>query len=124
MNKYLGVLGRLLLAQIFLLQVVFLIINFVNTPNSYEQYQLALAQHGLPGIFAPLIVLVQLVFGSALLVGYKTRLAALTLAIYAAIVLVLAAVGSNPFSSLALIGGLLILASNPTTAFSLDNLKK
>ena len=78
MNKYLSVLGRLLLAQIFLLQVAFLIINFVNTPNSYEQYQFALAQHGLPGIFAPLIVLVQLVFGLALLVGYKTRLAAVS----------------------------------------------
>jgi hypothetical protein len=39
-------------------------------------------------------------------------------------VLVLAAVGSNPFSSLALIGGLLIVATNPNTAFSLDNLKK
>jgi len=124
MNKYLSVLGRLLLAQIFLLQVVFLIINFVNTPNSYEQYQFALAQHGLPGIFAPLIVLVQLVFGLALLVGYKTRLAALTLAVYAVVVLVLAAVGSNPFSSLAMIGGLLVLASNQNTAFSLDNLKK
>lgn len=124
MNKYLSVLGRLLLAQIFLLQAVFLIINFVNTPNGYLEYQMALGQHGLPGIFAPLIILIQLVCGAALLLGYKTRLAALTLAVYALVVLVLAAVGSNPFSSLALIGGLLIIATNPTTAFSLDNLKK
>ena len=63
MNKYLSVLGRLLLAQIFLIQAVFLIINFVNTPNGYLEYQTALGQHGLPGIFAPLIILVQLVCG-------------------------------------------------------------
>lgn len=124
MNQYLSVLGRLLLAQIFLIQVGFLILNFVNTPNAYEQYQMALGQHGLPGIFAPLIVLVQLVFGLALFLGYKTRLAALTLAVYAAVVWVLAAVGGNPFSSLAIIGGLLVLAANPNTACSLDNLKK
>jgi putative oxidoreductase len=85
---------------------------------------MALGQHGLPGIFAPLIILIQLVCGAALLLGYKTRLVALTLAVYALVVLVLAAVGSNPFSSLALIGGLLIIATNPNTAFSLDNLKK
>ncbi len=124
MNKYLSVLGRLLLAQIFLLQAVFLIINFVNTPNGYLEYQMALGQHGLTGMFAPLIILIQLVCGAALLLGYKTRLAALTLAVYALVVLVLAAVGSNPFSSLALIGGLLIIATNPNTAFSLDNLKE
>jgi putative oxidoreductase len=124
MNKYISVLGRLLLAQIFLLQAVFLIINFVNTPNGYLEYQAALGQHGLPGIFAPLIILIQLVGGAALLLGYKTRVAALSLAVYALVVLVLAAVGSNPFSSLAIIGGLLTLAANPASAFGLDNLKK
>jgi putative oxidoreductase len=124
MNKILSVLGRVLIAQLFLVQVVFLILSFKNNPNGYLEYQMALGQHGLPGIFAPLTILIQLLGGLALLLGYKTRVAALSLALYALIILVLAALSSNPFSSLAVVGGLLAIAVNPDTPFSLDNLKK
>jgi putative oxidoreductase len=124
MNKILSVLGRVLLAQLFLIQVIFLILSFKNNPNGYLEYQMALGQHGLPGIFAPLTVLIQLIAGLALLLGYKTRIAAITLALYALIVLVIAALSSNPFSSLAVIGGLLAIAVNQNVPFSLDNLKK
>ena len=124
MNKILSVLGRVLIAQLFLVQVVFLILSFKNNPNGYLEYQMALGQHGLPGIFAPLTILIQLLGGLALLLGYKTRVAALSLALYALIILVLAALSSNPFSSLAVVGGLLAIAVNSDTPFSLDNLKK
>jgi putative oxidoreductase len=122
MNKYLSVLGRVFLAQLFLLQVIALIIGFFNSPTGYLDYQAALGHQGLPGIFAPLIILVQLVGGAALLLGYKTKPAAVGMAVYA--VFITLALGLSPFQYLAIVGGLLMLAANPTTAFSLDNLKK
>ena len=122
MNKYLSVLGRVFLAQLFLLQVIALIIGFFNSPTGYLDYQAALGHQGLPGIFAPLIILVQLVGGAALLLGYKTKAAAVGMAVYA--VFITLTLGLSPFQYLAIVGGLLILAANPTTAFSLDNLKK
>jgi putative oxidoreductase len=122
MNKYLSTLGRVFLAQLFLLQVIALIIGFFNNPNGYLDYQNALGHQGLPGIFAPLIILIQLVGGSALMLGFKTKPAAIAMAIYA--IFISFALGLSPFQYLAIVGGLLTLAANPTTAFSLDNLKK
>ncbi|MDH4456448.1 MAG: DoxX family membrane protein [Candidatus Methylopumilus sp.] len=122
MNKYLSTLGRVLLAQLFLLQVIALIIGFFNSPSGYLDYQNALGHQGLPGIFAPLIILVQLVGGIALMLGFKTKPAAIAMAIYA--IFISFALGLSPFQYLAIVGGLLTLAANPTTAFSLDNLKK
>lgn len=122
MIKYLGTLGRVLLAQLFLLQVIALIIGFFNNPTGYLDYQNALGHQGLPGIFAPLIILVQLVGGSALLLGFKTKPAAIAMAIYA--IFISFALGLSPFQYLAIVGGLLTLAANPTTAISLDSLKK
>jgi len=122
MNKYLSTLGRVFLAQLFLLQVIDLIIGFFNNPNGYLDYQNALGHQGLPGIFAPLIILIQLVGGSALMLGFKTKPAAIAMAIYATFISL--ALGLSPFQYLAIVGGLLTLAANPTTAFSLDNLKK
>jgi putative oxidoreductase len=122
MNKYLGVLGRLLLAQIFLVQVFILISGFFNSPTGYQDYQNGLGGHGLPGIFAPLIILIQLVGGLALLFGYKTKAAAIFMAIYA--VFISFALGLSPLQYLAIAGGLLTLAANPATAYSVDGLKK
>lgn len=122
MNKYLGFFGRILLAQIFLVQVGILISGFLSSPTAYQDYQNGLASHGLPGIFAPLIILVQLAGGLALLAGYKTRFAALFLAAYA--VFISAMLGLPVLQYLAIAGGLLVLAANQETPFSLDGLKK
>ncbi len=122
MNKILSVLGRVFLAQLFLLQVIALIYSFFNNPNGYLDYQMALGQNGLPGIFAPLIILVQLVGGLALLLGYKTKNSAILMAAYS--VFIALALGLSPFQYLAIVGGLLTLAANPVTAYSLDSRKK
>ena len=120
MNKIRGVVGRVLLAQIFLLQVILLIYGFMNSPTGYQDYQAGLGHQGLPGVFAPLIILVQLVGGALLLVGYKTRAAALFMAIYA--IFITFTLASSPLQYLAIVGGLIILANNPRTAFSVDAL--
>jgi len=126
MNKFIPVLARLLLAQIFLVAIVIQLMLIMNDPNGYENYRIYLGQHGLPGIFAPLMILVQLLGGAALLLGYKTRVAAFVLAGYAVFV-AFALKLNEPIAFmqyLAIAGGMLALATIAPTACSLDNLKK
>ena len=126
MDKYLGALARVLLSSIFLGAVSLRLIAINSAPDGYDQYLALLAHLGLPGIFAPLLILIQLVGGLALLVGFKTKPVAYVMAgfsLFLAVVL-----GQLDFSVmflyLGLTGGLLTLALNPATAFSVDSLKK
>lgn len=122
MQKYLATLARILLAQLFLVQVIVLIIGFTSNPDGYQQYQASLGSMGLPGIFAPLIILVNTIGGLALLLGYKTKAFALVMAIYIVGLTLLLKLPLLQY--LAIAGGLLLLYTNPNTACSLDNLKK
>ncbi len=122
MQRYLSTLARILLAQVFLLQIVMLIIGFFSNPDGYQQYQAGLASLGLPGIFAPLIILLQLIGGLALLIGFKTKFFALFMAIYAIVISILLHLPVLHYWAIA--GGLLMLHLNPITAFSVDNIKK
>ena len=122
MQKYLATVARVLLAQIFLLQVIALIVGFMSNPTGYQEYQAGLGSLGLPGIFAPLIIFMNLVGGLALLLGYKTKAFALIMAIY---IVILSFILRLPvLQYLAIAGGLLLLYVNPITACSLDNFKK
>ena len=122
MQRYLTTLARILLAQIFLLQIIMLIYGFFNNPNGYLEYQMGLGSLGLPGVFAPLIILVNFVGGLALFLGYKIKFFALFMAIYAVIISFLLHLPVLQY--LAIAGGLLLLYLHPETACSLDNLKK
>lgn len=122
MQRYLTALARILLAQIFLLQIIMLIYGFFNNPNGYLEYQMGLGGLGLPGVFAPLIILVNFVGGLALFLGYKTKFFALFMAIYAVIISFLLHLPVLQY--LAIAGGLFMLYLHSETAFSLDNLKK
>ena len=122
MQRYLTALARILLAQIFLLQIIMLIYGFFNNPNGYLEYQMGLGSLGLPGVFAPLIILINFVGGLALFLGYKTKFFALFLAIYAVIISFLLHLPVLQY--LAIAGGLLMLYLHAETALSLDNLKK
>ncbi|TFW72316.1 hypothetical protein C3Y98_04220 [Methylotenera oryzisoli] len=122
MQKYLATAARVLLSQLFLVQVVVLIIGFTNNPDGYQQYQASLGSMGLPGIFAPLIILVNCIGGLALLLGYKTKAFALVMAFYIVGLTLLLKLPLLQY--LAIAGGLLLLHANPNTACSLDNCKK
>ena len=122
MQRYLPTLARILLAQVFLLQIVMLIVGFFNNPNGYQEYQMGLGSLGLASIFAPLIILIQFVGGLALFVGFKTKFFALFMAVYAVIISFLLHLPVLQY--LAIAGGLLMLYLNSVTAFSVDNLKK
>jgi putative oxidoreductase len=126
MQSYQTVIARVLLASVFLGLVLLRLVSITSNPDGYLQYQMTLGQFGLPGIFAPLLILVQLVGGVALLVGFKTKLAAYMLAVLA---LFLAIVLGRMFPEvfflyLGIAGGMLLLGAYPQTTFSVDNIKK
>lgn len=123
MRKFLAVLGRILLAQIFLVQVYMLVNGFMSNPVGYEQYQMGLANHGLPRVFAPLIILVLGVGGLALLLGYKTRAAAIVMSVYV-LFITLVGLTPSPLQYMAIIGGLLLLAAADELPCSLDSCRK
>jgi putative oxidoreductase len=134
MNKFLPAIARVFIAQIFLVSILISLNGIMNTPDGYIAYQNGLMSHGLPGIFAPISVIVQLLGGFALFVGFKTRLFALILTIYTFInalsYLYTATLLPSPVFLIplqqalqytAITGGLIILMQNPVTIFALDN---
>ena len=126
MQKYKTAIARIMLALVFLGIVILKLVAITNQPDGYLNYQMTLGQFGLPTIFAPLLILVQLLGGLALLVGYKTKIAALvmmTLALFLALVLG-RVIPDVFFLYLGIAGGMLMLHLIPVTACSLDNLKK
>jgi len=126
MNNFLSLTARVLLATVFLGLVFLRLSAILASPNGYIDYQMLLGQFGLPGIAAPLIILIELVGGLALLAGYKTKLAAYVLVGFSLfLTVVLGRVNPEPMILyLGISGGLLHLALNPKTAFALDNYKK
>jgi len=127
MNKFLPAIGRVFIAQIFFISIILTIVEINSTVNGYQIYQEQLMSKGLYGIFAPISILVQLVFGLSLLVGYKTRVSSLALTIYSLLLSFIYFNIGNLLLSLqyiAITGGLIILMQNPVTTFALDNVSK
>ncbi len=127
MNKNLGFVARVLLSLVFLGLVYGKLMVITNTPDGYLMYQQSLGQQfGLPGIFAPLLILIQITGGLALLLGYKTRFFAFLMAGFSVFLAIILGkvVLDVMFLYLGIAGGLISLGNNPNTAFSLDNLKK
>lgn len=131
MQKYQTAAARILLALVFLGTVIVLILNIMNTPGGYLQYQMTLGKLGLlPPVFAPLIILIKFICGLALFVGFKTKVNAYVLAVFAIFNAVVIGTSVSPnaievfFTYFGLAGGLLLLAQHPQMAYSLDNRKK
>jgi|TARA_B110000971_G_C19977908_1_gene485904 putative oxidoreductase len=129
MEKFFGLIARVLLALIFFVSVLFILNNITTTPNGYAVYQDMLGARGLPGIFAPISILIQLIIGLSLILGHKIKITAYILSGYSfiwAIIYFISALGGQPLllmslQYLAITGGLLHLASNPDTGMSLDS---
>jgi putative oxidoreductase len=125
MQKYQTAIARTLLALVFLGLVLLRLGAIMNTPDGYVQYQVTLGQFGLPTIFAPILILVQLIAGFSLLIGFKTKLFASLLAGLAFfLALVLGTkIPEVFFLYIGIAGGMLLLSSYPQTACSVDNRK-
>jgi putative oxidoreductase len=126
MEKFVALIARVLLAQLFLVATIIQLSMITGHPEGYTAYQAYLGQYGLPGIFAPLTLIVQLVGSAALLVGYKTRAAAYVLAGYALFVAIVMKL-HEPIAFmqyLAITGGMLLVALHGPGPCSLDDCRK
>ncbi len=125
MQHYQTALARILLASVFLGLVLLRLSSIMSSPDGYVQYQVTLGQFGLPAVFAPILILVQLLAGIGLLLGFKTKLFARVLAVLAIFLAVVLGkvIPEVFFLYLGIAGGMLLLSVHPQTACSMDNLK-
>jgi putative oxidoreductase len=121
MNAIIQPLGRAMLALIFILAGV----GKIQDPAGTMGYMQSM---GVPGALLWPTVALEVLGGLAVAVGYKTRYAAIALAIFS---IAAAVIFHRNFAdqmqmilflkNIAMAGGLLLLATNGKTAFSLDN---
>jgi putative oxidoreductase len=124
MNQYLNLVGRILLALIFLIAGA----GKISNPAGTMQYMQAM---GVPAVLFWPTVALEVLGGVAIVIGYQTRVAALALAGFC---LVSALLFHRQFGdqmqmimflkNLAMTGGFLLLASTGATAFSVDQSRR
>jgi len=127
MNNLLTLIGRLLLAALFLPAGLSKITGFEGTVGYIGSVGLP-----VPALAAVVAIVVEVLGGAALIVGYQTRLAAAALALFTLVASVFFhafwAVAPEQafvqqlmfFKNIAVVGGLLVLAAAGAGALSLD----
>ena len=123
MDKYVPVIGRLMLAQIFLIAGFHKITAYAGTQGYMESV-------GVPGALLPLVILTEIGGGLALVLGWQTRWASLALAGFTLLAAFLFhfhlsdQIQSIMFmKNISIAGGLLVLAAFGAGACSLDQRK-
>ncbi|WP_373086940.1 DoxX family protein [Sneathiella sp.] len=120
LNPVFDLVGRIFIALLF-------IPAGIGKINSYAGTQGYMESVGTPGILLPLVILVELGGGIAILLGWQTRIAAFLLAGFCLVSAVLFHYHpadqmqmTNFIKNIALAGGLLFLVANGAGAWSLD----
>lgn len=138
MSQYMGLIARVFLSSLYFISMLFILDFIVSTPQGYEAYQVSLMSKGLPGIFAPLSILIQIIFGAFLIAGFKIKLSSYIFAIYSLIwaITYFLFMGNLPaevspsvyqdlilkgLQYLSLFGGFLYMAIHPEMPYSLDS---
>ena len=113
--------ARLLIAAIFVL-------SGLNKISQYEGTQGYMEMMGVPGMMLPLVILLEVVAGLAIIVGYQARIAAFLLAGFSLVSAVMFHGNLADqmqmihfMKNLAMAGGLLLIVVNGAGALSLDN---
>lgn len=112
--------GRILMSIIF-------IMAGINKIGGYEGTQGYMESVGVPGMLLPAVIVVEIIGGLAILIGFKARLGALLLAGFTVVATILFHnnLGDQMQSilfmkNLAIIGGLLYLFANGAGKWSID----
>lgn len=121
MEKVGQLVARVLLGHIFLLA------GFSKI-GAYEGTEGYMEAMGVPGALLPLVIILEVAGGLAIIAGWKTRWAALALAAFSAVA---AAIFHHDFAdqtqmilfmkNISIAGGLLLLAVHGAGAYSIDN---
>lgn len=124
MDRFLNVAGRILLAHIFLISGYGKIAGYAGT-------QAYMASKGVPGELLPLVILLELGGGIAILAGFMTRWVSLALALFciASGLLFHLDLGNqgqtiNLMKNFAMAGGFLLLAQAGAPFLSIDATRK
>ncbi|MDO9310606.1 MAG: DoxX family protein [Nitrosomonas sp.] len=121
MGKISQFVARLFLAQIFLLSGIFKI-------SGYEGTQGYMDAMGVPGMLLPLVIVIEVGGGLAIIAGWQTRIISIALAVFT---VVAAVIFHNNFSdqmqmimfmkNIAIAGGFILLAVHGAGGYSLDS---
>ena len=121
LNRIASPLGRVLIAAIF-------INSGIGKIASYAGTQAYMDSQGVPGALLPLVILVEVVGGLAVVVGWQTRIAAFLLAGFCLVSAVLFHLDFDNqmqtimfMKNLAIAGGFLFLVAHGPGALSIDN---
>jgi putative oxidoreductase len=113
--------GRLLIALMFFM-------SGLNKIFAYEGTQSYMEAMGVPGALLPLVILTEVLLGLAVIVGFKTRLAAFGLAGFSIVSAILFHANFSDqmqmvmfMKNVAISGGFLFLIAHGAGAWSLDN---
>ncbi len=131
MNDYSHAAGRIFLAIIFLISGIGKIGSGFGLGFGYAGTAGFMAGGsflgiGVPGQLLFLVILVEVVGGLALIAGFQTKAAAITLAVFtllAALIYHMPVTSTDFLKNLAITGGLLVLYANGAGAYSLDSKK-
>lgn len=120
MEKFSEISGRILLGHIFLLAGISKVANYDGT----AAYMVAM---GVPDLLLPAVIALEILGGLMVIVGYKTRLAAVLLAGFSIIAAVIFHADFSDqiqmilfMKNLSISGGLLLLVSHGAGAISID----
>lgn len=121
MDKFNQLFARVFLGHIFLLAGI-------SKIGAYQATQGYMNAMGVPGALLPAVILLEIVGGATIILGWQTKLSAYALAVFS---IVAAAIFHSNFAdqmqtimfmkNIAIAGGFLLLASYGAGAYSLDN---
>ena len=124
MEKTSQLVARILLGHIFLIAGLGKIAGYADTQGYMDAM-------GVPGLLLPLVILLEVGGGLAVIIGWQTKWASIALAVFT---VVTAVIFHSNFAdqtqmimfmkNLAITGGLMLLASHGAGAYSLDNRNK
>lgn len=121
MDKVVNLLGRVFLAHIFILAGI-------NKIGGYEGTAAYMDSMGVPGMLLPLVIILEIGGGLAVLIGWQTRIMSLLLAGFSIVAAILFHGNISEqvqmimfMKNWAIAGGLMVLAANGAGAYSLDN---
>ena len=122
-SRFASPLGRLFIAAIF-------INSGISKISGYAGTQAYMESQGVPGMLLPLVILVEVVGGAAVVIGWQTRIAALLLAGFTLLSALLFHLDFSDqmqtiqfMKNVAIAGGFLFLVASGPGALSLDNRK-
>ncbi len=120
-QEFAAPLGRLLISFMF-------VMAGISKIGGYEGTQGYMEAMGVPGMLLPLVILTEVGLGLAVIVGYKTRIAALGLAGFCILAAILFHANFSDqmqmimfMKNIGLAGGFLFLVAHGAGAYSLDN---